>query len=100
MRFVVTYVEWLQLSITLSQRPPLEPPWRSLTSLIRDELIARNGENVIELLQGSLLCFRDEEEDHYECDNVQTTVEAESTYSLVRTIVPNALCEEHTHLPA
>lgn len=76
---MVTYIERLQLSVTLPQDPPLEPPRCSFSSLVCDKLLARNCKDVIKLLQSSLLCFRNKEEDHDEGKDVQTGVEAECT---------------------
>lgn len=47
---MATYIERLQLSVPLPQDPPLEPPRRSLSSLVCDEFLARNGKDVIKLL--------------------------------------------------
>ena len=76
---IVTYIERFQLSVTLPQHPPLEPPRRSLASLVRDELLARNSKDVVKLFQGPLFGFWNEEEDHDERDDVQTSIEAECT---------------------
>ena len=92
----MTYVERLQLCVSLPQHPPLEPPRRNLTSLVRNELLARNGENVVKLLQGPLLGFRDKEEDHDECADVETGVEAEGTYAVLVTVTMSQ-SNENTH---
>jgi hypothetical protein len=72
----MTHVERFQLCVALPQDIPLEPPWCSFTSLVSDELLARDGEDVVELLQSPLLGFRHKEENHDECANVETCVEA------------------------
>jgi hypothetical protein len=75
-----TYIERFQLRITLPQHPSFEPPRRSFTSLVGDELLARDGEDVVELFQGPLLGFRYKEEDHDEGANIETGIESEGTY--------------------
>jgi hypothetical protein len=74
---ITTYVEWFQLCVSLPQNIPLEPPWCRFASLIGDEFLTRDGENIVKLFQSSLLGLWHKEEDHNECANVETCVEAE-----------------------
>ena len=72
----MTYVERLQFRILLPQDVPLEPPRYSFAGLVSNELLARYCEDVVKLLQGSLLGFRHEEEDHDECDDIEASVKS------------------------
>ena len=75
----MTYVKRLQLSVSLPQNPPLEPPRRSFAGLVGNELLARYCKDVVKLLQSSLLGLRDKEENHDERADVQPSIEPEST---------------------
>lgn len=72
----MTYVERLQLSVSLPQNPPFEPPRRSFAGLVGNELLARYCEDVVELLQGPLLGLRNKEEDHDESTDIEAGVES------------------------
>ena len=74
----MTYVKRLQLSVSLPQNPPLEPPRRSFAGLVGNELLARYCKDVVKLFQSPLLSLRDKEEDHDESADVEASVEAES----------------------
>jgi hypothetical protein len=93
---ITTYVERFKLCVALPQDPPLEPPWSSFASLVGDELLARDRENIVELLQSPLLGFRHKEENHDECANVETCIEAECAW-IVSVPVSPARCNKGTY---
>ena len=77
---LVHIIQGLQRSAALPQDPALDPKWSRLTSLVRDEFLTRNGKDIVELLERALLRLRHKEEDHEECGDVESGVEAKSSH--------------------
>lgn len=78
------FVQRLKDRILLHKNPAVEPPWESGEELVAHVGASWDCEDVIEFLKSALLGFRNPEEDHDECNDVGSCVEAEDT--LRRTI--------------
>lgn len=63
----------------LAQQPRPEVPRNTDLELIPDILSGRDGEDLVDFLEGELLRLADETEDHEPGDQVQTGVEAKGT---------------------
>ena len=70
---VIDLVQRRQLSTLLEKDPALEPPRKSLRSLILDEFTSWNRKDVVEFFQGTLFRLWNEQEDHAERNDVETT---------------------------
>lgn len=72
-------VQRLLLGVALPEDVALEPVGESNLELVAGELADGKGKDPVEFLEGSLLGLRDPEEDHDEGDDVETSIETEST---------------------
>lgn len=58
-----------------------DPPWKDLSELVSGVGASRHTEDVVELLEGSLLGLGQEQEDQNKGNDIQSSIEAESTLS-------------------
>lgn len=69
---MVEVVEGFQLDI-LAEDVPLEPPGQDLEALVVHVDTSGHSEDVVKLLQGSLLGLGNPQEDHDQCRHVQAS---------------------------
>lgn len=56
------------------QNPGLDPPWQDSEALVAHEGALRDSKDVVQLFKRPLLRLGDEEEDHDERDDVESSV--------------------------
>lgn len=78
---VVELVERLDVHIT-TEDVAVDPPWEDLADLVVDVLSGGDGKDVIEFFQSALLSFWDEEIDHDQSNDVETTEDNVSTWEM------------------
>ena len=66
-------------SAPVEEDPALDPPRHHVLELVADVRLGRNGEDLVELLEGELLGLADEAEDHEPRYEVEAGVEPERT---------------------
>jgi len=74
---VLRSVQVSKVGVLVAEKVSLEEVRKSLLDLVRGKLARGNGKDLVELLKGTLLSFRKQEEDHDEGNDVETGVEAE-----------------------
>lgn len=75
-------VQGLLLGSAVKEDPALEPVRESDAELVAGKLADGNGKDPVEFLEGALLCLGDPEEDHDECDGVETCVQTKGAHGL------------------
>jgi hypothetical protein len=76
--YFVKVVQRLQLGVFTEEHISLDPVWEERLGLVRDMFAGRHGKDVVELFQRALHRLGHEEENHDECNDVQSCIEAES----------------------
>jgi hypothetical protein len=72
-------VQRLEDSILSLEDPAVDPIWESLGELVAHVGACGDGEDVVEFFEGTLFSFRDPEENHDQCQNIGSGVEAEDS---------------------
>lgn len=69
---MIELVERFEVHFT-TENIAVDPPRKDLEDLIVHVLSGRHGEDIVELFQSALLGLGNEEEDHDQCNYVETT---------------------------
>lgn len=75
----VEFIKRFEDGIFVEEDPTLDKVWKSLVDLVVHVRAGRDGEDIVQLLEGALFGLRNPKKDHYKGNKVSSRIEAEDT---------------------